>query len=720
MSDETFAAPTSSEPGSEMTAPSEADYDAICAAVMETVRGRWFLAEYSRRNRHTDTELVLAAIDRVESALRDQRPNQSLDHFRHDLIEMAKAIAQTKSEMGTIKPHADGSDQIGEVTEQLDAVVQASAQTTSGVLAAAEQIQEVAWTMREQGVDSRLGDELDARAAELRAIGSSQGLATQRTQKVVHVMRYIEGRINDMIDVWGTEPLVVTGPRPKEAQRHLPSPPREDSAPPELSETHAGVSSTGYANGNGHDVREANGHILLERDIEAAMREAVSAANATGAEATIVEDERTVVQAPAAAAVAPAPSPAALQAAAQDLSARDLPGRNLGEHDSDGQGLGGQDSDTKDLSDAQGRNREPARAAAGSQPEIASARSDTAAPVFPTDRDSEPVPLPPDVSAPPPLVVLSEPAGHSGPVVVTPENKWAIEAMTSPAFESVIIISDDDEAADGVTTTPLSDLYALHVERSAGARSERAPNTNLRAPVVEPLEAQNTEEATTPAARRPIVIDLDLDPLTGSFGGLGHVIPAPAAAEIPQSPATESPRPSPEPPLRVVAQSQTDTSTITTRSDGAKALEPEQMFVVADPVTVTMPTGLEPPPSDPQPPPAPVVSLNRPEPRSAVSPPSQDGVLQAPSVAAEAPLALAQAPESSAAASPTPAAVIIEPTSMEILGESEAAAATAAPVAKPTASANVKAMRPQPPPTPTDPIAAIAALSDEEKIALFS
>src|SRR5215470_3252782 len=303
MSDETFAAPTSSEPGSEMTAPSEADYDAICAAVMETVRGRWFLAEYSRRNRHADTELVLAAIDRVESALRDQRPDESLDHFRHDLIEMAKAIAETKSEIGAIK--SDGANDIGEVSEQLDAVVQASAHTTSSVLAAAEQIQEVAWTIREQGVDSRLGDELDARAAELRAIGSSQGLATQRTQKVVHVMRYIEGRINDMIDVWGTEPLVVTGPRPKEVQRHLPSPPREDSAPPELSETHAGVSSTGYANGNGHDVREANGHILLERDIEAAMREAVSATNAAEVEAAIVEDGKTAVQAPTA-AVAPA------------------------------------------------------------------------------------------------------------------------------------------------------------------------------------------------------------------------------------------------------------------------------------------------------------------------------------------------------------------------------------------------------------------------------
>lgn len=41
------------------------DYEAIQAAVMETARGRWFLAEYARRNRNADTERVLEAIERV-------------------------------------------------------------------------------------------------------------------------------------------------------------------------------------------------------------------------------------------------------------------------------------------------------------------------------------------------------------------------------------------------------------------------------------------------------------------------------------------------------------------------------------------------------------------------------------------------------------------------------------------------------------------------------
>jgi len=47
----------------------QADYQAIEAAVMETARGRWFLAEYARRHRAADTAAVLEAIARLEAML---------------------------------------------------------------------------------------------------------------------------------------------------------------------------------------------------------------------------------------------------------------------------------------------------------------------------------------------------------------------------------------------------------------------------------------------------------------------------------------------------------------------------------------------------------------------------------------------------------------------------------------------------------------------------
>ena len=51
----------------------DSDYDAIVSAIMETSRGRWFLAEFARRNRHANTELLLEAIDGVSKSINAPR-----------------------------------------------------------------------------------------------------------------------------------------------------------------------------------------------------------------------------------------------------------------------------------------------------------------------------------------------------------------------------------------------------------------------------------------------------------------------------------------------------------------------------------------------------------------------------------------------------------------------------------------------------------------------
>jgi hypothetical protein len=65
MADQTKALALRLEPG----APSEDDFQALCAALSESARGRWFLNEYARRNRAADTEMVLATLDRIEARL---------------------------------------------------------------------------------------------------------------------------------------------------------------------------------------------------------------------------------------------------------------------------------------------------------------------------------------------------------------------------------------------------------------------------------------------------------------------------------------------------------------------------------------------------------------------------------------------------------------------------------------------------------------------------
>jgi chemotaxis protein CheZ len=179
----------------------EADYETIMSAVLETARGRWFLGEHMHRNRHADTRLVLKAIEQLERSLRERPGAHGAERMRLDLIDMAEAISRTKQEVTSIKPAEDREGKIGIATDELDAIVGATEQATSEILTAIERIQEIAWTLREQGTDPAVCDQLDAQAAEAYTACSFQDLTGQRIRRIVKVMRFLEARIDAMIDI---------------------------------------------------------------------------------------------------------------------------------------------------------------------------------------------------------------------------------------------------------------------------------------------------------------------------------------------------------------------------------------------------------------------------------------------------------------------------------------------------------------------------------------
>jgi chemotaxis regulatin CheY-phosphate phosphatase CheZ len=186
-----------------LTPLSEHDYETIETAVMETSRGRWFLAEFARRNRVADTGQVLEAIGRLERFVAGERTAQDIERVRYELVEMADAITRTKSEIAILRPAEGVPSRFEEATEALDGIVRTTERATSDILEAAEQIQEAAWTLRElDSADVDMCDELDRRATDIYTACSFQDITAQRTTKVVHVLRYLEGRINAMIDLW--------------------------------------------------------------------------------------------------------------------------------------------------------------------------------------------------------------------------------------------------------------------------------------------------------------------------------------------------------------------------------------------------------------------------------------------------------------------------------------------------------------------------------------
>jgi chemotaxis regulatin CheY-phosphate phosphatase CheZ len=196
---------------------SDADYEMIAEAVLETARGRWFLSEFARRNRNADTKLVLEAVEKLEHALAARGETPETELVRLDLVDMMNAITRTKGEIAAMRQSADNTH-IDRASLELDSVVVATGRATSDILAAAERVQEIAWSLREQGTDPSVCDLIDAHATEIYTACSFQDLTGQRIRKVIEVLRYLEDRINAMIRIWRLDDLVAapnTGGGPK-------------------------------------------------------------------------------------------------------------------------------------------------------------------------------------------------------------------------------------------------------------------------------------------------------------------------------------------------------------------------------------------------------------------------------------------------------------------------------------------------------------------------
>jgi hypothetical protein len=819
MSDEAFAAPTSSQTGAALTpAPAnEGDYDAIYAAVMETVRGRWFLSEYSRRNRHADTQLVLVALDRIERGLRGRQTPESVERLRNDLMEMAKAVARAKAEIAGVSP-ADEADPIGDVSQELDSVVRATEEATSNILAAAAQIQEVAWSMREQGNDASLADQLSAYAATIQTAASSQKLAGERTQKVVDVMRDLEGRINDMIDVWGAYPA-VDNPLLANSARNTPAlPPADfvqeidaqtdveprqnssdehDATLQDLPQATASPEANRLReprNDNGR-ARSANGHLVLDPSIAAAIRDAASLTNAAGAEgnavttAHVAEAKDTSLASPGMAphersgdGTSEPTAPRSVQES-RDTQAQD------GSHEAE-------ESENSELSVV----AEPAAGAAGEttsprgesatalevlsepvgkeEPEEGSpnkAEPNTNAPGARTEAASQPDETTPSARAPEATISHPQAAGGTAaepdqqlePLAETqaddataaveipakPRSFFVIDldlepllpiGFEAPASGDAREISGSAREKEASPTadpkpfgwlsepvTALYDLPPLEVPETAAPTSS---NTHAAAPEVPPTrpsqsgsrwpfaflaprlrtkptatESAPTETAAPPPAVATSPMTNKMGPATPApaiafeLGGLVVIAP-PAVSEARRPAVTAAPQPvASEPSAPAVVTSNaaaviTPAASKSAEAAGAAAAPPEASKLDAPVVADAVQSA----------PPAPVVAA---APVSSASLPDSLAAAAAAAPTASEPSAAA-VPLS--ASEPVAAAVEASAAASEPGGPIAAAGASAKP-----AASGVKLLRPSPPP-PSDPLAALAALSDEEKLALFS
>jgi hypothetical protein len=145
MADEAFAlSPISAR----AVLPSEQDYDAISEAFMETARGRWFLGEYAKRNRNSDTRMVLDAVSRIEESLAAQKQPPPESGLNKALLSIRDAVEDARMT-------AAGTE------------TAAHEENLAPVRKAARIIREISWRWREIGADARICDLLDSQVAAI-------------------------------------------------------------------------------------------------------------------------------------------------------------------------------------------------------------------------------------------------------------------------------------------------------------------------------------------------------------------------------------------------------------------------------------------------------------------------------------------------------------------------------------------------------------------------
>jgi chemotaxis regulatin CheY-phosphate phosphatase CheZ len=228
---------------------SEEEYLDIEEALASNARGRTFLRMRDQRARLVAVnEVRKLARDLRDSALRapaevaaaaapvEKKDDAHLRILREELREMSSYIHQTRREIAALKPADAGSNRIMAATGELDAIVSATERATSEILNGVERINELTLKLPKTPDVAVIVEEIQAQVTEVLMACSFQDITGQRTTKVVNTLRYLEQRVNSMIEIWGVDGVQGSAPPPdvtedRRPDAHLMNGPAADGGP---------------------------------------------------------------------------------------------------------------------------------------------------------------------------------------------------------------------------------------------------------------------------------------------------------------------------------------------------------------------------------------------------------------------------------------------------------------------------------------------------------
>lgn len=127
-----------------------------------------------------------------------------------ELVVLFSSMQNFRSELAAIRHPGTDSDRFDTMSDQLDAIVEATEAATDTILGSVEEICQAIDTRREDLDAAGLGDwaaDIEQKFQAIFEACSFQDITGQRITKIVSELKFIDERLSAMIDIWGPEGL---------------------------------------------------------------------------------------------------------------------------------------------------------------------------------------------------------------------------------------------------------------------------------------------------------------------------------------------------------------------------------------------------------------------------------------------------------------------------------------------------------------------------------
>jgi len=188
----------------------EIEYKAIERTLLESGRGRWFLAEHGRRARRLDTLTLHEAVTKLQSSLRE--PPAILGQLRTEIEDLQTLLRETREalvarQMATPlqgpKPElAEPAEPVAPAPAPQSATPAATpAETSTGhILAVAETIHDLAWDLQSQEINVAACENIARQASQIYALSHRHAVESERISKLTDALDGALHRLDGLLE----------------------------------------------------------------------------------------------------------------------------------------------------------------------------------------------------------------------------------------------------------------------------------------------------------------------------------------------------------------------------------------------------------------------------------------------------------------------------------------------------------------------------------------